>query len=75
MFKNDKAVDLFRGRKGGGRFRPITLEKNYFELGVGGEGQDTSRHFDGGFGSMRAISPLWGLRVKMEPKTNIELKL
>ena len=27
--------------------------KNYFELGVGGEGQDTSRHFEGGFGSKR----------------------
>ena len=25
--------------------------KNYFELGVGGEGQDTSQHFEGSFGS------------------------
>ena len=32
----------------------ITLEKNDFELGVGGEDQDTSRHFEGGFGFMRA---------------------
>ena len=33
------------------------LETNDFELGVGGEGQDTSRHFEGGFGSMHAILP------------------
>ena len=26
---------------------------NYFELGVGGEGQDTSQHFEGSFGSIR----------------------
>ena len=30
-------------------------EKNYFELGVGREGRDTSRNFESGFGSMRAI--------------------
>ena len=35
---------------GGGGFRPIT-----FELGVGGEGQDTSQHFEDSFGSIRAI--------------------
>ena len=29
--------------------------KTDFELGVGGEGQDTSRHFEGSFGSIRAI--------------------
>ena len=29
--------------------------KNDFKLGVGGEGQDTSRHFEGGIGSMRKI--------------------
>ena len=28
------------------------------KLEVGGEGQDTSRHFEGGFGSMRAILPM-----------------
>ena len=37
---------------GGGGVRPITLEKKYFELGVGGEGQDTSRHFEGSFKSL-----------------------
>ena len=31
---------------------------NYFELGVGGEGLDTSRHFEGSFGSIRAILPM-----------------
>ena len=37
----------------GGRVR-----KKYFELGVGGEGQDTSQHFEGSFGSIRAILPM-----------------
>ena len=32
--------------------------KKYFELGVGGEGQDTSQYFDGNFGSIRAILPM-----------------
>ena len=45
-------------RGGGGDFRPITLEKKYFELGVRGEGQDTSRKFEGSFGSIRAILPM-----------------
>ena len=43
---------------GGGGFRPITSEKKDFELGVGGEGQDTSRNFEGSFGSIRAILPM-----------------
>ena len=38
---------------GGGGFRPIT-----FELGVGGEGQDTSQHFEGNFAFIRAILPM-----------------
>ena len=42
-------------RVGGGR--PITLEKKDFELGVGGEGQDTFRHFEDSFGPIRAILP------------------
>ena len=33
------------------------MEKD-FELGVGGEGQDTSRHFEGSFGSICAILPM-----------------
>ena len=32
--------------------------KKDFELGIGGEGQDTSRHFEGSFGSIRAILPI-----------------
>ena len=28
------------------------------ELGVGGEDQNTSRHFEGSFGSIRAILPM-----------------
>ena len=32
--------------------------KKDFELGVGGEGQDTSRHFEGSFGSIRAVLPM-----------------
>ena len=43
-----------RSLKGGG-FRPITLEKKDFELGVGVEGQDTSRNFEGSFESIRAL--------------------
>ena len=43
--------------KGGGGFRPFT-GKNDFELGVGGDGQDTSRHFEGSFWSIRAILPM-----------------
>ena len=33
-------------------------KKNDFELGVGGEGQDTSQHFEGNFGSIQAILPM-----------------
>ena len=40
---------------GGGGGGGITLEKKDFELGVGGEGQDTSRHFEGSFGPIRSI--------------------
>ena len=36
----------------------INLEKIYFELGFGGEGQDTSRHFEGGFVSVCSILPI-----------------
>ena len=35
--------------------------KTDFELGVGGEGQDTSRHFEGIFGAISAILPTSGL--------------
>ena len=52
--------------------RPMTYY-HYFELGVGGEGQDTSRHFEGIFGSIRAILPM-GLGAKTGAKTKIWTK-
>ena len=33
----------------------LSLMKNNFELGVGGEGQYTSQHMEGNFGSIRVI--------------------
>ena len=42
----------------GGGVHAFHFGKKYFELGVGGEGQDTSRHFEGSFGSIRAILPI-----------------
>ena len=45
--------------------------KTDFELGVGGEGQDTSRHFEGSFWSIRAILPMRGLGAKTGAKTRI----
>ena len=36
----------------------IHFEIKDFELGIGGEGQDTSGHFEGSFGSIRAILPM-----------------
>ena len=49
----------------------LSLWKNYFELGVGGDGQDTSRHFEGSFGSIRAILPMLGFGAKTGAKTRI----
>ena len=46
------------GGGGGGGVQAFHFGKIYFELGVGGEGQDTSRHFEGSFGSIRAILPM-----------------
>ena len=43
--------------KGGG-VQAFHFGKTYFQLGVEGEGQDTSRHFEGSFGSRRAILPM-----------------
>ena len=42
-------------RGGGGGGQAFHFGKNDFELGVGGEGQDTSRKFEGRFGSIHAI--------------------
>ena len=43
--------------KGGG-VQAFYFGKNDFELGVGGDGQDTSRHFEGSFRSIREILPM-----------------
>ena len=61
--------------KGGRKVQAVdlSLKKNDFELGVRGEGQETSRNLKGGFGFMRAILPMWGLRAKNGPKPKIEL--
>ena len=46
-------------RGGGGGVQVFHFGKNDFELEVGGDGQDTSRNFEGIFGlwSIRAILP------------------
>ena len=46
------------GGGGGGGGSGLSLWKNDFELGVGGDGQDTSRHFEGSFRSICAILPM-----------------
>ena len=51
-------------RGGGGGVQAYHFGKKDFEQGVGGEGQDTSRYFEGGFESMRAILPMCGLGAK-----------
>ena len=52
-------LDLRGGGGGGGRgVQAFHFGKNYFELGVGGEGQDTSRNIESSFGSIRAILPM-----------------
>ena len=62
---------------GGGEFRPITLETKDFELGVGEEGQDTSRHFEDIFGSILAIRAIltafldFRLKFFWRPKSKI----
>ena len=46
------------GRLRGGGVQAYHFGKKHFEIGVGREVQDTSRHFDGSFGSIRAILPM-----------------
>ena len=43
------------GGGGGVGVQAFRFGKTHFELGVGGEGQDTSRHLEDSFGSIRAI--------------------
>ena len=42
----------------GGEVQASQLGKFDFEICVEGEGQDMSRHFGDGFGSLRAILPM-----------------
>ena len=55
----------------GGGVQAYHFGKKDFELGVGGEGQDTSRNFGGSFGSIRALLPMRGLGEKTGTKTKI----
>ena len=48
---------IFRGGGGGG-VQAFHSGKNNFERRVGEEGQDTSRHFQGSFGSIPVILPM-----------------
>ena len=52
----------------------LSLLKNDFELGIGGEGRDTSQHFEGSFGSICAILPCEASEQKLGQKPKPELK-
>ena len=43
--------------------------KQNFDPWVGGDGLDMYQQLEGGFGSMRAILPIWGLGAKNGSKT------
>ena len=45
------------------------FRKHYFDLWVGGDGLDMFQQLKGGFGSMQAILPIWGLGAKNGSKT------
>ena len=55
---NHVCVFTVKGGGGGGGVRAYHFGKKDFELGIGGEGQDTSRNFEGSFGSIRAKLPM-----------------
>ena len=65
-----KCTTCVRGGGGGG-VQAVHFEQNYFELGVGGDGQDTFRHFEDSFRSIRAILPIRGLGAKTGANTRI----
>ena len=56
----------YQGFKGG--VQAWYFEKHDFSLGLKEEGQDTSRHFANGFGSMRVMLPKWSLGAKKGQK-------
>ena len=54
--KDSSKVSYFKGEGGGGvGVQAYRFGIKDFDLGVGREGQYTSRHFEGSFGSSRAI--------------------
>ena len=57
-FEPKKVLSSLRGGGGGWGVQAFHFGKNDFELGVRGDGQDTSQHFEGSFGSKRAILPM-----------------
>ena len=57
-FKLCLYIKVKGGGGGGGGVQAFHFGKTDFELGVVGEGQDTSRHFEGSFGSIRGILPM-----------------
>ena len=59
LFYAYNITDLKGGGGGGGGegVQAYHFGKNYFEVGVEREGQDTSRNFEGCFGSMRGGKP------------------
>ena len=63
-----------------GRVQAFYFGKNNFELGVGGEGQDTSRHFGSRFGSIRAKLPnkcpckASEQKLEQKPKSGLKVK-
>ena len=55
-------------------FQAYHFGKNYFELGVGGEGQDTSRNIESSFGPYVQYCPCEASGQKLGQKTKSELK-
>ena len=61
---------------GGAGVQAFNFGKKDFEFGFGGDGlQDTSRHFKGSFGSIRAILPWEASEQKLGQKPESELKV
>ena len=58
IITNSGEVTLMQLNGGGGGVQAYHFGKKEFELGVGGEGQDTSRNFEGSFGSIRILLPM-----------------
>ena len=66
--------ELKGGGGGGGGVQAYHFGKKDFELGVGGEGQDTSRHFEGSFGSYVQYCPCEASVKKLVQKRKSKLK-